>query len=78
MMEKFWELFEQSIIVQSLITLIVISGYTYMLVSGATVPDELNALATLILGFWFGSKAGYKQAVSKVRAQRADDNPVVE
>lgn len=69
MMEKFWDLFERSIIVQSTLTLIVISAYVYMLVRGTPVPTELSGLATLVLGFWFGSKAGYNQGAKAMRKE---------
>jgi hypothetical protein len=69
MMTKFWELFEQSVIVQSVLTLIIISAYVYLLVTGQEVSTEMNALATLILGFWFGSKAGYQQGAKAMRTR---------
>ena len=55
-MSKFWELFEQSIIVQSIITLMLIGAVTFMYVCQVEVPDNLVNMALLVLGFWFGTK----------------------
>ena len=68
MMTKFLELLEQSIIVQSLITALVIGAYVYLIATGQEVPDTFGAVVTTVLGFWFGSKAGYAQGARAMRA----------
>jgi len=55
-MAKFWELVQQSIIVQSIITLELITAVIFMFAIGRDVPDALVNMTMLILGFWFGTK----------------------
>lgn len=56
-MDKFWDLLERSVIVQGAITIIIVITLCYMFVSGKPVPESLLAFASLILGFWFGTKS---------------------
>jgi hypothetical protein len=56
-MDKFWDLFQQSVIVQSLVTLILVGTLCYMFATGAAIPDLLAQVTLLVIGFWFGSKA---------------------
>lgn len=60
-MAKFWELFEQSIIMQSALTLMIVSTYLYMIIAGHPVPQLLTDLLGLVLGFFFGSKVAGAQ-----------------
>lgn len=53
---RFWELFEQSVIVQSIITLMLVGAVVYMYVADHPVPDTLVNMCLLVLGFWFGTK----------------------
>jgi hypothetical protein len=69
MMTKFWELFEQSVIVQSLITALVVGGYVYLIVTGQETPDNYYELLILVVSFWFGSKAGYAQGAKAMRTR---------
>ena len=55
-MSKFWELFAESIIVQSFITMLLVTGVLFMWVTGREVPPDLVSATMLVLGFWFGSK----------------------
>ena len=55
-MSKFWELFAESIIVQSFITTLLVIGVLYMWLTGREVPSDLVSAMMLVLGFWFGSK----------------------
>ena len=55
-MSKFWELFAESIIVQSFITTLLVTGVLFMWVTGREVPPDLVSATMLVLGFWFGSK----------------------
>lgn len=43
-------------IMQFIIAMAVLVAWLYMLVSGATIPDALTSVVTLILGFFFGSQ----------------------
>jgi len=65
-MTKFWELFERSVILQSVITLILISAVTYLYISQQDVPDQLAQFTSLILGFWFGSKVENKKSTDYI------------
>ena len=55
-MSTFWTLLKESIIVQSLLTLILWCAVVYLVVTGQPVPDILSIAATTVLGFWFGQK----------------------
>ena len=55
-MSKFWDLFAESIIVQSFITALLVTGVLFMWVTGREVPPDLVSATMLVLGFWFGSK----------------------
>ena len=55
-MAKFWDLFAESIIVQSFITGLLVTGVLFMWVTGREVPSDLVSATMLALGFWFGSK----------------------
>lgn len=59
------ELFQQSVIMQGSISLVVIGIWGYMLVTGQEVPAELSAVVTLVIGFFFGSKLALSQATPK-------------
>jgi len=56
-MDKFWLLLKQSVIIQAVITLILISTICTMYLTNREVPKELFSLVLLIVGFYFGSKA---------------------
>jgi hypothetical protein len=60
-MSTFWELLKQSIIVQAFVTFILVCATTYLWVTGQPVPQELLAVLTLVIGFYFGSKTGFAQ-----------------
>jgi len=55
-MTRFWELLEQSVIVQSLVTLGLVSAVIFLSVTGQEIPDPLLSLTLLAIGFYFGSK----------------------
>ncbi len=64
------DLFKESVIVQSLITLVVIGVLAYRIaVTGSLegVPDFWMQLTTLVVGYWFGAKGSF-QAVKTNRA----------
>ncbi len=55
-MNTFYLLMKQSVIVQALITLIIVSTISYLYIAGRPVPNDLINIVVLILGFYFGSK----------------------
>jgi len=58
-MDRFWEMFRESIIVQSIITVAVVLTVLYLYATGQEVPIGLGQLGTLVMGFWFGTKSQY-------------------
>jgi hypothetical protein len=63
------ELFQQSVIVQSLITLIVLGVLGYRVAAYGSldaVPEIWTHLTTLIVGYWFGAKGNF-QAIKQNR-----------
>jgi len=54
--DTFWSLLKESIIVQSLMTLMLWGAIVYLVITGQTIPDLLSAGGMAILGFWFGAK----------------------
>jgi len=58
-MATFWSLIKDSIIVQSLITVIFTCLVAYLVYAGREVPPEVWTTYGSILGFWFGTKVTY-------------------
>jgi hypothetical protein len=58
-MNKFWDLFAQSVIVQSVLALVMVGVICYLAVTGQEIPEVLVNAVMLILGFYFGSKSAY-------------------
>ncbi len=56
------ELFQQSVIMQGLLSLAVVGLWGYLLATGQEVPAELSAVVSLVIGFFFGSKLSLVQA----------------
>jgi len=66
--DHFWRLLEESVIVQALITLGLVATVCYLVATGQDVPEILSTSLTLVLGFYFGSKA--QQAISSLRRRQ--------
>jgi glycerol uptake facilitator-like aquaporin len=64
-MDKFWELFQESVIVQAVVTLLLIATMCALAIRGQSVPDWLIGFTSLVLGFWFGTKS--QAAIMKAR-----------
>jgi hypothetical protein len=56
-MERFWELLQESVLVQGSVTLVLVVTLCFMFATGRPVPDTLIGFAMLVLGFWFGTKS---------------------
>jgi len=56
MKEKLFELFVDSTIIQSAITMMLVATMLYLIVVGREVPDILANLTMSVVGFWFGQK----------------------
>jgi len=52
----FWELFRDSIIVQSFVTACLVATFCYLIATGHEVTDAFVNIVMLVLGFWFGTK----------------------
>lgn len=61
-MAQFWKLLEKSVIFTGLISLIVIGGAVYAALVGIVLPDWYTIALSLVLGFFFGQKAGVNTA----------------
>lgn len=59
-MEKFWELLQSSVIVQGCIALGLFGTISYLTVTTGDAPKELWVSFSIILGYYFGSKAQQK------------------
>jgi len=55
-MTKFWELLEESVLIQGTMAIGLLATIIYLAVQGREVPDILTNGFLLILGFYFGSK----------------------
>jgi len=55
-MSKFWELLQESVIVQGSVTLILVGTICYLAIAGREIPEYLVAASGLALGYFFGSK----------------------
>jgi len=56
-MSKFWELLEESVLIQALMALSMLGAIIYLVIQQIPVPDILTNGFLLILGFYFGSKS---------------------
>lgn len=54
--EKFIELLTDSTIIQGVLTVLVVAVWLDLILMGRTTPDKLDALVTLVVGFYFGAK----------------------
>lgn len=55
-MKKFWELVEESVIFQGILVIMIGGTVCYLYLAGRPVPDALDRLIYLIVGFFFGGK----------------------
>lgn len=67
------DLFKESIIIQSTITLIVIGVTGYMVVTMKTehLPEQWWAIVSLFVGYWVGSKGNFQAAQANKRTMEA-------
>lgn len=76
-MATFWNLLERSIIVQSIVTLMLVTAVVFMYVTAKEVPSDLTSLMLLVLGFWFGAKSSNQmttQALKKIKSEVQNAN----
>lgn len=75
----FAELLEKSVIFQGILVLGLTAAACYLWVTGRTVPDALNNLLLVIVGFFFGSKVqssieAQARAMRYLSGQGEDEN----
>lgn len=56
-MKEFWKLLKESVITQALITILIVGAIVYLSVTLQPIPDILEKLSLLIIGFYFGAKS---------------------
>lgn len=66
-MKKFWELYQQSIIITGTLTVVVVVGFVYMSCRQIPIAPDYLMVTIGCLSFFFGSKAGFG-------SRRAEDN----
>lgn len=65
MKDTFTDLLKSSVIMQGVLSLAVVGAWIYLLVAGLPVPDGLNNIVGLVIGFFFGSKLALQAAIKK-------------
>jgi hypothetical protein len=66
MWDKVLDLLARSVIMQSVLTILVVGAWLYMIVMGKPVPELLETVVSLVVGFFFGSKVtGGMQSLRK-------------
>jgi xanthosine utilization system XapX-like protein len=65
MWDKFLDLLARSVIMQSVLTVLVVSAWLFLIVEEKPVPPLLETIVGLIVGFFFGSKV--TQSLNSIR-----------
>ena len=66
MWDKVLDLLARSVIMQSVLTILVVGAWLYMIIMGKPVPELLETVVGLVVGFFFGSKVtGGMQSLRK-------------
>ena len=55
-LDKFLDLLRESVILQGTLTLAFCGVWLFMVGSGKPIPDALNNMVGLVVGFYFGGK----------------------
>ena len=62
-MDKFWELLEDSVIIQGVIAIAFVFTTCYLAAASQPIPDIISTALTFVLGYFFGQKS--QQAIAK-------------
>ena len=73
-MATFWRLLEESVIVQSSVTLIAMLVISYMVIAGRPCPQEFWTVFGIIIGFWFGSKVQIASRTARNEERKRHEN----
>lgn len=69
-MTKFWQLLEDSVIIQGVLALGIVGTMLYMLVQQMEIPKELWGLGGMILGSYFTGKGAVQARNLAARLQK--------
>lgn len=64
---SFWKAFEESLIIQGILTLALTGAIIYMAVAGREIPDFLSVAFGTVIGYFFANKT---HKVEQIRAER--------
>lgn len=65
MMDKFWELFRESVITSSILAITLVGGTVILVATGKVVPDWLIVATSTVIGFFFAQKQNPKPPTAK-------------
>jgi Mn2+/Fe2+ NRAMP family transporter len=77
-MKTFYDALRESIITQALITVGVVGVWLFLTAQGIKPDDTLTQVMMIIIGFYFGSKVGFRQGeafMSQFVPKREHDDP---
>jgi hypothetical protein len=55
-MKEFWSAFRESVIIQAVVALVLLTTICYMYATKQEVPEALINFFAIVLGYYFGSK----------------------
>jgi hypothetical protein len=70
---RFLELLEDSVIVQSIVTVGVIGTMVYLSACGKEIDESLRSIGYTVIGFWFGSKVQHAEQRHIERLRRTEN-----
>lgn len=65
--DKILDLLKSSAVTQGVLSILIVAGYLYLIITGTPIPGFLEGLVGLVVGFFFGGKA--QAAVSSIRKE---------
>jgi hypothetical protein len=68
-MDKFWQLLQESTLIQGAVTLALVGAVIYLSCTGQEIPTLLETMSGIVVGFWFGQKA--QQAINARKASQS-------
>lgn len=77
-MKTFWALLKESVILQAVLTLGIWGVLIYLVIVGRPIPDVVLGAASLVLGFYFGSKLAMSNDALHSHYQKRMDEKKVE
>jgi len=59
-MKKFLELFQESVIMQAMLIVLIFGPISYCVIIQAPIPDRIADWGSIVIGFFFGAKMAYQ------------------